>query len=81
MAALGVMAYSLWELWKKRCTAKYEDIAMNSVQTTQKIMKDVQSLSIIHNPKRQSTVWEKMILEKLHIPLKAAQVKGGKWIA
>ncbi|KAL3635943.1 hypothetical protein CASFOL_020490 [Castilleja foliolosa] len=80
ITTLQIFASSIWEIWKSRCKARYEDIPMNSCSIIKKVEKNVQWLNLIANPKGESTKWEKKFLNRLRIPLKKVEERRGKWV-
>lgn len=79
--ALQVMCYIVWEIWKSRCKARFENIQMNTRHIIALVIKQVHAIQITQTPKRRPTSWEKIILDHLRIPIKAIIQKRGQWVA
>lgn len=71
-----ILFYGLWQIWKARCSAKYEEIRWSSCKVKRAIYEHIYNMNLMHTPKRIATHWENNILEKLRVP-----VKKGQWIA
>lgn len=80
ITVLGVFFYGIWEIWKHRCQAMFENVQMNAHQIIRLVLQHVQFLGLLSNPKRDSTFWEVNILEQLRIPNRQAVRRKGCWL-
>ncbi|KAL3642695.1 hypothetical protein CASFOL_013510 [Castilleja foliolosa] len=67
MLSLGVYAYICWEIWKARCSCKFDNQAMSSPAIISKITKQIPQLNMIISPKIHASKWDKIILAELQI--------------
>ncbi|KAL3631229.1 hypothetical protein CASFOL_024213 [Castilleja foliolosa] len=77
---LHIFAATVWEIWKSRCKARFEDIPMNNISIIKKVERNVQCLNYLAKPKGESTKWERNFLNRLRIPLKRVEERRGKWV-
>lgn len=78
---LAIVFYGLWEIWKERCSMKYENAKRSRPQIIHAIYEHVYKMNLVPIPKRKATHWEMNIQEMLRLPVKTIAIKKGLWIA
>ncbi|KAL3635512.1 hypothetical protein CASFOL_020059 [Castilleja foliolosa] len=78
--SLCFFGISIWEIWKARCKATFDDIDMNAHVIIKKINNQVTLINTYISPKKPSTNWEDAALGRLNIQKKQVQVKRGTWL-
>lgn len=79
-STIGIVFYGLWEIWKERCTAKYEDGKISTHRVFHAIYEHIYNLNMMHTPKRRPTNWETNKLEMIGVPVKGVAFKKGRWV-
>ncbi|KAL3651709.1 hypothetical protein CASFOL_004711 [Castilleja foliolosa] len=80
ITALNIFGWGMWEIWRSRCTARFEDKDMNYKDIIKKVQTETQLVNLYSNPKIKNTVWEKHILDYLMILIKEVKHNLGNWI-
>ncbi|KAL3620032.1 hypothetical protein CASFOL_034944 [Castilleja foliolosa] len=77
---LSIITTTLKEIWNSRCQAKYDDGSMNDKEIIRKVMSQIHIININLKPTKNQTTWEKIIVEKLGIPVKHPKPRMGRWV-
>ncbi|KAL3613865.1 hypothetical protein CASFOL_041939 [Castilleja foliolosa] len=77
---LAIFAYSLWYIWKARCTAKFEGTDMNANGIIKQVTSNVQNLNLLVQNKKQNSKWDLITLDKLKIPSQPMRTRVGSWV-
>lgn len=65
---IGVVFYSLWELWKHRCKLKFEGgTTSNPHAVIHATLSHARNMNNMASPKRRPTHWERSVSENLAV--------------
>ncbi|KAL3652392.1 hypothetical protein CASFOL_002073 [Castilleja foliolosa] len=76
---LGIFGFGIWEIWRARCQARFQDIQMNPYNIIRAIIAKSQLVNLCIDPKKIATNWESVALERLRIPIKNVGQGRGSW--
>lgn len=77
---MGIVFFSLWEIWKHLCRLKFEGGTLDPRSVIQIVSHAIRDMNQQWSSKRQHTIWEGVVLERLNISVKAIAHRQGKWI-
>lgn len=79
IARMATAAHLLHEIWVGRCRATYDDKRMRARQICIRVIRKVQTISLVHKPNRLSTKIQYNQLELVGITRKHIRFKPGGW--
>lgn len=79
-AKISIATYALWEIWKARCRATYDNTLMNARGIGLRNILETQRVAILTKGTKRHNYIQRNILELLGIPASRYNVCRGSWL-
>lgn len=80
MTIMETLFYGMWEIWKIRCTLKYDEGRFSAQALLRKVYTHVYDCTRFMQPKREPSNFQKICLEEVKCPILEVKIKRGTWV-
>lgn len=78
---LGIISFSLWEIWKQRCKLRFEGSTRESRAVICATLHHLREANMVSQPKRIPTRMDRILLETLGVQIQEPVFRRGRWVA
>lgn len=79
MTIMATLFYGMWEIWKTRCTLKYDEGRFEAQALLRRVYNHVYDCTRVMQPKREPSNFQKICLEEVKCPILEVTIKRGTW--